>query len=77
MIIMDKKDEIKKIIESKTENNISYDENFISNVKVDSLKFVEIMIELENRFEITIPDDKLNMLRLNSVDNIISELFDE
>ncbi len=77
MIIMDKKDEIKKIIESKTENNISYDENFISNGKVDSLKFVEIMIELENRFEITIPDDKLNMLRLNSVDNIISELFDE
>lgn len=74
---MDKKDEIKKIIESKTENNISYDENFISNGKVDSLKFVEIMIELENRFEITIPDDKLNMLRLNSVDNIISELFDE
>ena len=61
---MDKKDEIKKIIESKTENNISYDENFISNGKVDSLKFVEIMIELENRFEITIPDDKLNMLRL-------------
>ena len=77
MIILDKKDEIKKIIESKTENNISYDENFISNGKVDSLKFVEIMIELENRFEITIPDDKLNMLRLNSVDNIISELFDE
>ena len=77
MIIMDKKDEIKKIIESKTENNISYDENFISNGKVDSLKFVEIMIELENRFEITIPDYKLNMLRLNSVDNIISELFDE
>ena len=77
MIIMDKKDEIKKIIESKTENNISYDENFISNGKVDSLKFVEIMIELENRLEITIPDEKLNMLRLNSLDNIISELFDE
>lgn len=55
----------------------SLDEDLVENGVITSVAFVEIIIEIENRLNIEIPDEKMNMLRMNSINKMYKSIFGE
>lgn len=58
---------IEEIIKQKAKKEILEDENFIESGAIDSLSFIEIIEELENRFNKTIDFDKVEPEKLTSI----------
>lgn len=59
-------DEVKEVIVSQLkvdENNITEDASFIDDLGADSLDTVEFVMELEKKFDITIPDEDAEKIR--------------
>ncbi len=50
--------------------NLQGEENLIE-LGMDSLKFVEMVLQIEEKYSIQIPDQQLNLLNLNCVNNIV------
>lgn len=53
---------------SEDEEDIKYDSNFLSDLGADELDLVEILIEVEKEFKISIPDE--DFLDLKGIENI-------
>jgi acyl carrier protein len=65
------KNEILKKIESLLEElGIGCNEGMILFDEMDSLKFISLVVELEEHFGIEIPDEYLNILAFDSLENI-------
>ncbi|MFO8088429.1 MAG: acyl carrier protein [Desulfatiglandaceae bacterium] len=57
------------------EEKISEDSNFIEDLGADSLDTVELVMEMEEEFDIEIPDEDANELR--TVKNVVEYLQDK
>ena len=71
------KKEIVKIIRELLESvwfefGFSDDVNLINDLGMDSLTFIAIVVSLEERFEIIIPDDLLLMENFQKIDDIVN-----
>ena len=65
------KNEIVSNIESLLEEiGIGCNEGMILSDELDSLKFITLVVELEEHFGIEIPDEYLNILAFDSLENI-------
>ena len=65
-------DRLKEIIEEKLgiePNNYSNDSRFIEDLGCDSLDVVDLIMDIEKEFNISIPDDDVN--RLDTIGNLI------
>lgn len=51
--------------------------DLIDDLGMDSVTFISIIVEVEARFGITVPDDKLLMEEFKNVDSIISIVLNE
>jgi len=63
------------------ESNIALDSidcvDFINDLGMDSIMFITLVVEIETRFDITIPDHLLSMEHFNTIDaavDIVSKL---
>lgn len=68
---MNIKNDVLKLIKSKLNielNDKKMDENF-KEFGIDSLEIMELVLEIESKFDITLPDDKL--LQLKTVNDLI------
>lgn len=45
--------------------------NFAEDLGMDSITFITLVVEIENRYKITIPDEVLLVDNLNNVDSIL------
>lgn len=72
---------IKKIVNEILSTNISIkDDSDLQEFGMDSIKFVQIIIALEDEFKCEIPEEFFLMEKMNSVDKIervISKLLEE
>ena len=72
---------IKKIVNEILSTNISIkDDSDLQEFGMDSIKFVQIIIALEDEFKCEIPEELFLMEKMNSVDKIervISKLLEE
>lgn len=68
------KDEIYKIIQSKT--NKSFDDNtVIRDLGLDSIDMVEMIADFEDNFNITIPSNKINDVKtIGDLLNVLEEI---
>lgn len=54
------------------------DDTLFESIGMDSIKYVQLIIEIEDTFNITIPDEKLNMNAdntINKLDEMIKEII--
>lgn len=58
---------IEDFYEKKIENNAN-----LMNYGLDSLGFIKTIIEIEDKFDIIIPDEYITLFSLNTVEKIIS-----
>lgn len=67
---------VKKVFQQKLKNKyedpIKGDENIFTDLGVDSLLLMEIIIELEDIFDITFDDENLTMENLSTINRISS-----
>lgn len=56
-------------------NTISEDTNFRSDLALDSMKLVDSIVEVEESFEVEIPDNRL--FKINTVGDLIDFLEEE
>ncbi len=62
---------IKKLLDMDESENLDMNENLL--IKgIDSLRFVEMIIQIEEEFSILFPDDKMNMFEMDTVNKIFS-----
>ena len=69
-----------EIVKQKLGCDVTENEDLLENGKMDSLLFVEIIVEIEQKLEIQIPDENLNIIKFNSVKkmyNIIGDDYNE
>lgn len=69
-ILNSTKDIFKKKIENRYQEEIIGNENIFTDLGIDSLLLMEIIIELEDFFDITFDDEKLNMGTVSTIDQI-------
>ena len=65
---------IKRIIEEKLKHNIASEDEILTNVGADSVTLVEIVVELEKKFEVEFSDQFLNKLLRISINDIVNEI---
>lgn len=51
--------------------------DLIDDLGLDSITFISIVIEIEKRFDISIPDDKLLMDNFKAIDKIATMIHEE
>ncbi|WP_068773783.1 acyl carrier protein [Paenibacillus sp. FJAT-26967] len=60
---------LNKLLEAAPDNVLSNDLVYNG---VDSMKFVHLLISIENEFDIEIPDDFLTLDKLSTIDEIVA-----
>lgn len=74
-------EQIKKMIDGLLEGyTINHNDEDLITLGLDSLKFVELILQIEEKYSIIIPDDKLNILEMNTlmkITNMAVELISE
>lgn len=70
------KKEILKIINSVQDMEVTVDQcdDDLLELGLDSIKFIQIIVSLEEAFECEIPDEKLLMTEMNSVNKMLEVL---
>ncbi len=51
--------------------------DLINDLGMDSITFITLIVEVEARFDITVPDDVLLMEHFRNVDNIVQIIIDQ
>ena len=64
-----------------TQNNVKVDKNntydIFSNLAITSIEFISLVVELENSFNIVIPDDKIVYAYFQNISDIVEIIYDE
>ena len=55
-------------------NQVSIDSN-LQNIGMDSITFVRIVVEIENKFDIEFPDDKLIITQAGTIKELCDIIF--
>ena len=67
------KNYIREIISELLEMYENFDENEnLVELGMESVKFVELILQIEEHFNIQIPDEKLNFVDMNTLKNIVA-----
>lgn len=67
------KNYIREIICELLEMYENFDENEnLVELGMESVKFVELILQIEEHFNVQIPDEKLNFVDMNTLKNIVS-----
>lgn len=65
---------ISETLEVENWEDISTDD-FFSSLGIDSLMALEILVRIEQEFQIEISDDELNIDLLSSIDNLVGYIY--
>lgn len=72
-------EKLKEIIVESMELNMKPEEidggDLIGELNINSVDALEILVWVENQFQITIPDEDLNSSLLESLDNLVDYLY--
>lgn len=70
------KEKILEIVNSAQDMEVTVDQcdNDLLELGVDSIKFIQIIVSLEEAFECEIPDEKLLLTEMNSVNKMLEVL---
>lgn len=70
------KEEILEIVNSVQDMEVTVDQcdNDLLELGLDSIKFIQIIVSLEETFECEIPDEKLLLTEMNSVNKMLEVL---
>lgn len=70
------KEKILEIVNSVQDMEVTVDQcdNDLLELGVDSIKFIQIIVSLEEAFECEIPDEKLLLTEMNSVNKMLEVL---
>ncbi len=70
------KEKILEIVNSVQDMEVTVDQcdNDLLELGVDSIKFIQIVVSLEEAFECEIPDEKLLLTEMNSVNKMLEVL---
>ena len=76
---MELKQELKEIVSEIIEiDDFKEDDNFVEDLGVDSMMALEIVVRIEKKYQISIPEEELpNIQSLNQVYEIVSNLINK
>lgn len=76
---MELKQELKELVSEIIEiDDFKEDDNFVEDLGVDSMMALEIVVRLEKKYQISIPEEELpNIQSLNQVYEIVSNLINK
>jgi acyl carrier protein len=76
---MELKQELKELVSEIIEiDDFKEDDNFVEDLGVDSMMALEIVVRIEKKYQISIPEEELpNIQSLNQVYEIVSNLINK
>ncbi|MDU0851946.1 MAG: acyl carrier protein [Staphylococcus epidermidis] len=76
---MELKQELKELVSEVIEiDDFKEDDNFVEDLGVDSMMALEIVVRIEKKYQISIPEEELpNIQSLNQVYEVVSDLINK